>query len=98
MSPQLSISDRAHRWMFRAQIASFKKRLDLFQEARSHHRAEALSDSGVQFAAFKGRGHKFCDVDVVKNRHTLLLQSRDAFARQPVHLECALNALRIVDM
>src|ERR1700692_905121 len=84
--------------MFSAEIASFKKRPHLCEEARVEHRAEAPFDSGVQIAAFKGGDRKFCYLHVCKHRHSLLLQSRDGFAGEPIDLECALDTLRIVDV
>src|SRR4249920_2643253 len=98
MPPQLSISDRPHRWMFRSEVPSFEETSHLGQESSVEHRAKAPFDSGVQFAAFKGRERKFCNIDVGEYRHSPLLQLRDGLARQPVHLEGALNTLRIVGM
>ena len=85
--------------MFRARDRFFQKAFPLQPETRRSSIArEAQFDSGVQIAPFKGRDCKFCNIHVGKHRHALLLQFRDGRAGQPVHLEGALDPLRIVDM
>jgi hypothetical protein len=96
MSPQLSISDSTHRWMFRVEVASGDKPADLLDETGLEHAVESHFDSGVQMDSFKGRNYKFCDLHVGQDRTPPVLQRGDGLAGQSVHLESALDALRIV--
>ena len=97
MRPQLAISHRADGRHVLGQIATLVERSHLVQEARGHHALEALRERRVQAGTIR-RDHRDTDEVPLQGRMCSRLQCGDRLTGRRVHLERALDALRVVGM